>query len=257
MSQPANEQSIQAPRLRRLPAIDSQPPFDDEFQHAAKDHPWADVRRSSSTQGALTLAFALPSGLPSVPAPPPSWRPTAANLTPATAAALARVANAAPEVAEDDEGAPRLHLVTPPIAGTRTRKPRRASAGTIEEEFGPQPTPRSQLPEPSVWAARLVQAFVEVDAGLRPATQLIRWTTTAVHEAMSRRSASLPLRTAHISGRQPGEVVRSVRSSEPVDGVVEVSAVIQRGGHGGRCRAMALRLEGIDGRWQCTALETR
>jgi hypothetical protein len=48
------------------------------------------------------------------------------------------------------------------------------------------------------------------------------------------------------------EVVRSVRVSEPHDGVAEVCAVVQQGP---RCRAIALRLEGIDGRWQCTALQ--
>ena len=47
------------------------------------------------------------------------------------------------------------------------------------------------------------------------------------------------------------EVVRSVHVSEPVDGVAEVCAIVQQGP---RCRAIALRLEGIDGRWQCTAL---
>ena len=37
-----------------------------------------------------------------------------------------------------------------------------------------------------------------------------------------------------------------------VDGVAEVSAVAHRGG---RAHAVAARLEGIDGRWRCTALQ--
>ena len=40
--------------------------------------------------------------------------------------------------------------------------------------------------------------------------------------------------------------------SEPVDGVAEVAALVRRGA---RSTAVALRLEGLDGRWQCTALE--
>jgi hypothetical protein len=36
------------------------------------------------------------------------------------------------------------------------------------------------------------------------------------------------------------------------DGVAEVTAVIRRGA---RTLAVALRLEGIDGRWMCTALQ--
>jgi hypothetical protein len=38
----------------------------------------------------------------------------------------------------------------------------------------------------------------------------------------------------------------------PTDGVAEASAVIQVGR---RCRALAMRLEGLDGQWRCTALE--
>jgi hypothetical protein len=60
--------------------------------------------------------------------------------------------------------------------------------------------------------------------------------------------------------------VRSVRVCEPADGVAEVSAVVVgleavaatkgRTGAAGRrrCRAVALRLEGVDGRWMMTAL---
>ena len=47
-------------------------------------------------------------------------------------------------------------------------------------------------------------------------------------------------------------VVGPVRVCEPVDGVAEVTAVARRGG---RAHAVAARLEGIDGRWRCTALQ--
>ena len=57
-------------------------------------------------------------------------------------------------------------------------------------------------------------------------------------------------------GAVPGEmsrgVVRSVHVSLPADGVAEVAALVRRGA---RSTAVALRLEGLDGRWQCTALE--
>jgi hypothetical protein len=66
-----------------------------------------------------------------------------------------------------------------------------------------------------------------------------------------------------VTGRAPAQpgaqdaaparaLVRSVHVSEPADGVAEVSALVRRGV---RCTAVALRLEGMDGRWQCTALE--
>jgi hypothetical protein len=40
--------------------------------------------------------------------------------------------------------------------------------------------------------------------------------------------------------------------SEPADGVAEVCALVRRGA---RSTAVALRMEGMDGRWQCTAIE--
>jgi hypothetical protein len=58
--------------------------------------------------------------------------------------------------------------------------------------------------------------------------------------------------TRDVAPTRLAEVVRSVRVSEPTDGVAEVCAIVQQGP---RCRAIALRLEGIDGRWQCTALQ--
>jgi hypothetical protein len=43
-----------------------------------------------------------------------------------------------------------------------------------------------------------------------------------------------------------------VRVCEPVDGVAEISAVARRSG---RAHAVAARLEGLDGRWRCTAVQ--
>jgi hypothetical protein len=54
----------------------------------------------------------------------------------------------------------------------------------------------------------------------------------------------------------PGVVplVKSVRVSEPADGVAEVAAVVLRGTV---YSAAAARLEGFDGRWRAVALELR
>jgi hypothetical protein len=43
-----------------------------------------------------------------------------------------------------------------------------------------------------------------------------------------------------------------VHVSEPADGVAEACAVVDTGP---RRRAIALRLEGLDGRWRCTQLQ--
>ncbi|HWF42771.1 MAG TPA: Rv3235 family protein, partial [Acidothermaceae bacterium] len=124
-----------------------------------------------------------------------------------------------------------------------------------EEEFGPQKTPSTMLPAPTPWAGRLVQAMIEVVSGVRPVSQLVRWTTAAVYDELcarvARPVASTGAGTRAIATTRLAEVVRSIRVSEPRDGVAEVCAIVQQGP---RCRAIALRLEGIDGRWQCTAL---
>jgi hypothetical protein len=97
-----------------------------------------------------------------------------------------------------------------------------------------------------------VQAIVEVTSGVRPVAQLVRWTTTDVYATIQRRIAHTELAQRGANGRRVGAIVRSIHIDEPADGVAEVCAVVQ---HGARCRAVALRLEGFDGRWQCTALQ--
>jgi hypothetical protein len=44
----------------------------------------------------------------------------------------------------------------------------------------------------------------------------------------------------------------SVRICQPTDGVAEVSATVRSGA---RARAIAFRMEGVDGRWRVTALD--
>lgn len=142
-----------------------------------------------------------------------------------------------------------LRLVHRPPDRTREDD---GSAGPEEEgehvEFGPQATARANLPDPRGWAARLAQALVEVLAGDRPPAQLVRWTTTEVYETVT---AALPSRRPRWD-RPPRALVRSVHVSEPRDGVAEVAAVVR---HGVRSTAVALRIEGLDGRWRCTALQ--
>ena len=113
--------------------------------------------------------------------------------------------------------------------------------------FDPQPTPRRDLPEPEPWASRFLQAVLETLAGVRPPTQLVEWTNSAVHAQVVR--ATQDRRWSRQAGGLPA--VRSVRVGEPADGVAEVCGVVQRGQ---RYAAVAARLEGFDGRWRCVAL---
>jgi hypothetical protein len=225
--------------LRRVPVPLCDPPFEDETTEAVDTATTAAATTAAATNGSrtrvgngtgdgaqetLALAFALPSGLPVSPDEPTG---------------LSRGSHR------------RLQLVPPPESKPARRSAKRKR--TPQDDFGPRRTPRASLPEPKPWAGRLVQAIVEVTSGVRPVSQLVRWTTSDVYATMQRRIAHTELlsqRTA--GGRRVGAIVRSIHVDEPSDGVAEVCAVAQ---HGARCRAIALRLEGFDGRWQCTALQ--
>jgi hypothetical protein len=94
---------------------------------------------------------------------------------------------------------------------------------------------------------QLLTTALEAFAGRRPVAQLRPLTTVALFEALSsgRRPPWCAAGTAPI-------VLGAVHVCEPVDGVAEVSAVAHRGG---RAHAVAARLEGVDGRWRCTAVQ--
>lgn len=114
--------------------------------------------------------------------------------------------------------------------------------------FERQPTPTAQLPPADAFAARLAVAAVEVAAGARPATQLMRHCAPRVFESLVRRQA-------HRAGRltrRPAVALRRVRVCHVRDGVVEAAVIVVVAR---RVRPVAVRLEGLDGRWLVTALE--
>jgi uncharacterized protein DUF6459 len=135
----------------------------------------------------------------------------------------------------------------PPLALALVTAPQERPTSAFDR-FGPRPTATSDLPDPHAWTRRLVQAVMEVLTGVRPVAQLARWSTLDVYDGLRRRCALATGRPA--PARRA--VVRTVRVCLPADGVVEASAVVVARG---RVQAVALRLEGIDGRWRMTALE--
>lgn len=123
-------------------------------------------------------------------------------------------------------------------------------AALADDDMGPQPTAREDLPDPRPWTHRLAQAIVEILAGARPAGQLARYTTLDVLDHLERSTGRLAQRVNGVAPLRP--VVASVHVSEPADGIAEACAVVDTGV---RRRALAFRLEGLDGRWRCTSLQ--
>jgi hypothetical protein len=111
------------------------------------------------------------------------------------------------------------------------------------------PTSRADLPDPGTWTAQLVQAVLEVLAQERPRHQLVRWLAPEVYADLGVHLAARP--SGRPAGPRARRTVSSIHVFEPADGVAEATAVVVGGP---RARAMALRLEGWDGRWRCTRL---
>lgn len=107
------------------------------------------------------------------------------------------------------------------------------------------------------WVERYVQAAVEIVAGDRPATQLVRWNHADVHQDLVRRAVLVARagRREPGRGRPPGVTrprVHGVRLSFLSATTVEAAVHLR---HGERSRALAARFEVHRGRWICTALE--
>jgi hypothetical protein len=110
--------------------------------------------------------------------------------------------------------------------------------------------------EVEVWARRFAQAAVEIVGGDRPASQLLRWTTSGVYADLHRRA----LLVARAGGHRPGTGrvmpvrphVRSVWTTFVTPTVAETSIHVR---YGERSRAVAARFEQRRERWLCTALD--
>ncbi|KNX39425.1 hypothetical protein VV01_12115 [Luteipulveratus halotolerans] len=113
--------------------------------------------------------------------------------------------------------------------------------------FGPQATGRADLPDPTAWARQVLAATLESISGARAPHQLTRCMTADVHARVVRRHRVSQRRGAAVQRTQ----VRRLRVDEPVDGVAEVAAVVVLDE---RVRAVAMRLNGADGRWLVTEL---
>lgn len=123
-------------------------------------------------------------------------------------------------------------------------------------ERPPQPAPFNPvvrpdgLPDPTVWARRLMVGLIETAAGRRPVQQLAPMLSMSVGRGLG---ADLE-RTAAASQRHwlHRASLMNVRGCEPAPGIAELCATVEIGR---RVRAIALRLEEHHGHWRCTRLQ--
>jgi len=122
-----------------------------------------------------------------------------------------------------------------------------------DDFFGHQPTTRAELPNPEPLIANLTRCVMEILAGARDLEQISRWVTDDVYRNLLKRVV-ISARARQARGSRvvrPSFTLGSTTLCEPRDGVLE-AVVIVRGK--ARTRAVALRLEGLDGRWRATAV---
>lgn len=128
----------------------------------------------------------------------------------------------------------------------------RMTAVDAEEFFDFQRCSSAELPDPEPLIENLARGVIEILLGVREVQQIARWVTESTYEQLMRRA--LTARRARALRRQrqvPGFAISSVRTCHTADGVVEGAVVVRSGG---RTRAVAMRLERLDGRWRATAI---
>ncbi|MHA3705115.1 Rv3235 family protein [Jatrophihabitans sp. YIM 134969] len=119
------------------------------------------------------------------------------------------------------------------------------------DPFAARPTARRSLPDPEAWARRLLVTMFEIVGGRRPARQLGALASASVCGAFT----TTGLRTGRLgrlAAATPSPQIRSVHVCEPADGIAELALTLAVRG---RVHAVAIRLEGLDGRWRCVKLE--
>lgn len=112
----------------------------------------------------------------------------------------------------------------------------------IEEDEMPIPTASSELPDLHTWTMKFIVSVIEIWAGRRQPAQLIHTCHRVIYMELLRKTGSQ---------KEIGRI-RNIYQSEPLDGICESTITVR---YGDRLRAVMMRLEGVDGRWLCTALE--
>lgn len=114
---------------------------------------------------------------------------------------------------------------------------------SADPDMGVRRTATAQLPAAPRAAQVFATALVEVLAGRRAVGQLRIHSAPTVFAGLVNRASPELGAPVHLM---------SVRICQPTDGVAEVSATVRSGA---RARAIAFRMEGVDGRWRVTALD--
>lgn len=133
-----------------------------------------------------------------------------------------------------------------------------ADAPRAPEQTTSRRRPRCTLEFTEAELRQIAQRFcvgaVEVIYGDRPVNQLLRCTSERVYSDLAKRSAMATSRRRMTTGRLAHARLARIRLQRPNPKAVEICARLRQGE---RNHALAARLELINGRWICVALEAR
>lgn len=141
---------------------------------------------------------------------------------------------------------PVLEMFRPTPRPEKVKKPRlylvpSTFGEEFDAEFAPQPTSAATLPEITPLVHQFIHNVLEIWAGRRSSQQLQLMCHYTIYSQLQHATGSL---------QEVGRV-RKIRITEPLDGICEATVTVR---FGTRLRVVAIRFEGLDGRWLCTCL---
>jgi len=139
-----------------------------------------------------------------------------------------------------------LEMFRPALPVLAPKKPRLyLVASTFGEEydadFAPKPTSATDLPDIKELTSQFIHNVLEIWAGRRSASQV---------QAMCHHLIFADLQKNAGQQKLVGKI-RKINVTEPLDGISESTVTVR---YGDRLRVVAIRFEGLDQRWLCTAL---
>ena len=122
-----------------------------------------------------------------------------------------------------------------------------------DDYFGIEFANSADLGDPKPVLAFLAQSVIETLAGIRDIEQCARWLSDGVYQQIRQKSLASNRSRAESSVKalRPNLVVGKISVFSPREGVVEGVVIIH---NIGRARAVAIRLEGYNGRWRAKSI---
>jgi hypothetical protein len=132
---------------------------------------------------------------------------------------------------------------------------RKRLSSTLDSDdyFGVEFAKSSDLGDPRPVLAFLAQSVIETLAGIRDIEQCARWLSDGVYQQLRQKSLASTRSRAESNIRQlrPNLAIGKISVFSPRDGVIEGVVIVH---NMNRARAVAIRLEGYNGRWRAKSV---